>query len=129
MKIKLLDKSNLLFLNTIMIFTKFIKKIPSKYLHMIFTASFMCAAIWIRFCVKYHYSFSEYIYFPIIGALLGALFGCLIASIMWAGERLGVWTVPIPGENAPPIRWLKILLISLSVFVILALIAAYFGVV
>ena len=106
-----------------------INKIPNKYRIMIGFASSLVTIKAFIFCLEKNCNLSEYLYILPFGLIIGGLFGSLIAGLAWLGEFLGIWTLPDPDKPHPPISWLRMLIVALSIFVILVLIGAYFGVV
>ena len=55
---------------------------------MVIIASFMAACLWIKFAIQYQMEFVEYLYFIPAGAILGALIGLVVASLILLVDRL-----------------------------------------
>ena len=80
---------------------KVMKKIPSKYLQMVFMGAFMCGGI--AFTKRTaDMSILEAIAISLIIALGGAIIGAVLALLVWAGERLKAYRAASHGRTHLP---------------------------
>ena len=70
--------------------------------------------------------FSNFGWLSPLGFLAGLLLGSLVALLVLGGEYLGIWTYPSPQDIVHRPRYLRMSIIAVSIFVILALAATYF---
>ena len=100
--------------------------LPEKLQVMPYTCAFIVSGIQVRIGISNHYGLPEYFIAIPLGFLAGLLLGSLVALLVLGGEYLGIWTYPSPQDIVHRPRYLRMSIIAVSIFVILALAATYF---